>query len=128
MDGQAAPRIVGRIVALGATLAGTGVALGAFGTHALRARLSPADLAIFATGVQYQTLHGVAIVALAGALGARARLATTLMGAGAAVFGLSLYALALGGPRILGAVAPVGGLLLMAGWAAAVYEGVKASP
>ena len=44
------------------------------------------------------------------------------------MFGLSLYALALGGPRLLGAVAPVGGVLLMAGWAAAVYEGVKASP
>ena len=61
MDGEASAR---NRAALGAALTGIGVALGAFGTHSLRSRLTPAALETFATGVQYQTLHGVAIIAL----------------------------------------------------------------
>lgn len=121
MDGEASSR---NRAALGAALAGTGVALGAFGTHSLRPRLAPRDLEIFTTGVQYQTLHGVAIIALttAGvALGRSMRLPTAFLAFGAIVFALSLYILSLGGLRWMGAVAPLGGLSLMIGWGLAAW-------
>ncbi|RYG63131.1 DUF423 domain-containing protein [bacterium] len=90
----------------------------------MRLRLTPAALETFATGVQYQTLHGVAIIALTAAgvaLGRSMRLPTTLLAFGAIVFALSLYVLALGGPRWMGAVAPLGGLSLMVGWGLAAW-------
>ena len=49
----------------GALLTGTGVALGAFGAHALKASLTPAMLEVFETGVRYQTYHGLGLLALA---------------------------------------------------------------
>lgn len=121
MDEQATAR---HRAALGAALAGIGVALGAFGTHALRPRLSPRDLEIFATGVQYQTVHGLAIVVLTIAgvvLGRSMRLPVALMAFGTLIFAASLYTLALGGPRWMGAVAPLGGASLIAAWGLAAW-------
>ncbi len=51
-------------VSLGAVSGGVAVALGAFGAHALRDRLSPADLAVFETGVRYQMFHALALLAV----------------------------------------------------------------
>jgi uncharacterized membrane protein YgdD (TMEM256/DUF423 family) len=96
------------------------VALGAFGAHGLRSRLSAEALALWNTAVQYHFWHalGVLVVALAAAHvpGAWPRASGWLLVAGTVLFSGSLYALALGAPRILGAVAPVGGSLLIAGW------------
>lgn len=108
-------------VVLGAVLGLLGVAAGAFGAHALRARLPAEALAVFETGARYHLIHAVALVA-AGLACARwasgpAASAGWLFTAGIVVFSGSLYALALGAPRLLGAVTPFGGLLLMAGWA-----------
>ena len=102
----------------GALLTGTGVALGAFGAHALRASLTPAMLEVFETGVRYQTYHGLGLLALSGwpryqRRGSRAPL---LLLAGTLVFSLSLYLLSLTGLRWLGAVTPLGGLLILLGW------------
>ncbi len=95
-----------------------GVALGAFGAHGLKERLAPGMLDVYKTGVLYHLLHAVALLAVA--LGAerlaRPRAVATLWALGIVVFSGSLYALALTGVSGLGAVAPVGGLLLMAGW------------
>ena len=95
-----------------------GVALGAFGAHGLRERLAPGMLDVYKTGVLYQLLHAVALLAVA--LGAerlaRPRAVATLWVAGVVIFSGSLYALALTGVGMLGAITPVGGLLLMAGW------------
>jgi len=94
------------------------VALGAFGAHGLRERLSPSMLEVYRTGVLYHLIHAVALLAVA--LGAdrlaRPRAVAALFTAGIVVFSGSLYALALTGTRGLGAVTPVGGLLFMAGW------------
>ena len=101
-------------------LGALGVAMGAFGAHALRERLDPASLATFETGARYHLLH--ALAAMAAALraapggGGPARRAGWLFVAGVLVFGGTLYGLALGGPRWLGAVTPLGGLALIAGW------------
>jgi uncharacterized membrane protein YgdD (TMEM256/DUF423 family) len=106
------------VIRLAGTLGFLGVALGAFGAHGLRDRLAPGMLDVYKTGVLYHLLHSVALVAVA--LGAerlpRPRAVAALWAAGIVVFSGSLYALALTGVTTLGAVAPIGGLLLMAGW------------
>jgi uncharacterized membrane protein YgdD (TMEM256/DUF423 family) len=100
------------------------VALGAFGAHGLRGRLTPPLLEIYRTGALYHLVHAVA--ALAVALGGdrlrRGRLIVGLFAAGVAVFSGSLYALALTGVTALGAVTPLGGLLLLAAWALIALE------
>ena len=125
-----------RIAAAGAWSAGTAVALGAFGAHGLRGILSPEMLAVYETGVRYQMYHALALVAagLAGLL-ARNRDRRLLLGAswafgcGTLLFSGSLYAMALGGLRALGAVTPAGGLAFIAGWVlfgAALVRGGRA--
>ena len=107
-------------LAIGAFLGFSGVAAGAFGTHALRERLSPEMLDIFETGVLYQMYHGLALLA-AGWLSDRSpslpvNLAGWLFTAGTVVFSGTLYVLSLTGVRGWGAVTPLGGLALLAGW------------
>jgi uncharacterized membrane protein YgdD (TMEM256/DUF423 family) len=106
-------------MALGATLAGLAVALGAFAAHGLRNRLTPELLAIFETGVRYQMYHALALLAVALATPRWPGAATAgwLVLAGIVVFSGSLYVLAATGVRWLGAVTPLGGLAFLAGWA-----------
>src|SRR6476620_3568939 len=106
---------------VGAVAAFLAVALGAFGAHGLRTRLSPEMLAVFETGVRYHMYHALAIVATALVMG---RLngwlivsAAWFFTAGIVLFSGSLYLLALTGVTILGAVTPLGGLAFLAGWA-----------
>ena len=108
-------------VSLGALAAALGVALGAFGAHALKARLSADMLAVWQTAVQYHLWHALGLVAiglLAQHLPASVpvRVAGWLMVAGIALFSGSLYALALSGTRWLGAVTPLGGACLIVAW------------
>ncbi|HLU69285.1 MAG TPA: DUF423 domain-containing protein [Fibrobacteria bacterium] len=106
-------------IRIGSLLAFLGVALGAFGAHALRERLSPAMLQVWNTAVLYHLLHAVALFALglyARTSGADVKVGGTLLTAGVLVFSGSLYALALTGIKPLGAITPVGGLLFLAGW------------
>lgn len=95
------------------------VCLGAWGAHALRARLPPDAIASWSTAVQYHLLHSVALLALALYASATMRsvsLSAVLFTAGMVLFSGSIYVLVLGGPRWLGPVTPVGGLCLIAGW------------
>ena len=115
---------------LGALSAFLAVAAGAFGAHALRARL-PADLlAIFETAARYQVYHALGLFAVAWAVmrwpGGPVRTAGWLFVAGTIVFSGSLYVLSLTGVRAWGAVTPIGGVLLLAGWlalAAGIWRG-----
>lgn len=106
---------------VGAVLAMVGVALGAFGAHALRGRLSPEDLSIFETGVRYQMYHALALLFLGWAWtrwpGTLTSAAGWLFVLGICVFSGSLYLLVLTGQRWLGAVTPLGGLAFLAAWA-----------
>lgn len=108
---------------IGSVLAFFGVAFGAFGAHALRDRIAPDMLAIFQTGVQYQMIHALALVALG--LAAPdvkwARGAGWLFVAGVVVFSGSLYALSLSGVRVLGAITPLGGVCFLTGWAVLAF-------
>jgi uncharacterized membrane protein YgdD (TMEM256/DUF423 family) len=111
------------------------VAAGAFGTHALRSRLAPERLANFETGVRYQLWHALALFVVVLVRGIAPMPASTALlagrnenvfaaiagwafAAGVVVFCGSLYALALTGVRRWGAVAPIGGTLLLIGWLA----------
>lgn len=109
------------LVFVGAVLGLTGVAAGAFGTHAARSRVDERRLASFQTGAQYQLVHAVAIVAV-GVVAARWHSGWVAAGgwffvAGTLVFSGSLYALAWTGRRSVGTITPLGGVLLLAGWA-----------
>jgi len=109
---------------LAAVLGFLGVALGAFGAHGLKGHLAAGDpdFAVKAmdwwkTGVLYHLVHAVALLASAGSDGTRAPgAAGWSFTAGIAVFSGSLYAMALGAPTWLGAVTPLGGLAMLAGW------------
>lgn len=117
MDARSAARA-------GALLGASAVACGAFGAHALQERLAATGLrAVWDTAAHYHLVHGVALLAcaaLAPATGQPRALAwaARLFTGGVLVFSGSLYPLALGGPRWLGALTPVGGLGLIAGWLA----------
>jgi uncharacterized membrane protein YgdD (TMEM256/DUF423 family) len=107
---------------IGALAGFLGVGLGAFGAHGLRTRLSPEMLAVFETGVRYQMYHALALLLTAAAIGriGGARLlviAGWFFVGGIVLFSGSLYALALTGISILGAVTPLGGVAFLVGWA-----------
>ena len=98
------------MLAILAALSGAlAVAAGAFGAHGVTGQ--PAEW--LRTGGQYQLVHAVAALV---ALRLEARGPGWLFVAGAAIFALTLYAMALGGPRWFGAITPIGGALLIAGW------------
>ena len=105
---------------IGALSALLSVAAGAFGAHALRARLSPEYLAVFETAARYQMFHALGLLAVAWAVGrwpgALPQWAGWLFVAGTVLFSGSLYALALTGVRWLGAITPLGGIAFLVGW------------
>lgn len=108
-------------VVIGALSGALGVALGAFGAHGLRGRLSADMLAIFETGVRYQMIHALALLAVAFAVArwpaaGLAAAAGWLFLAGTVVFSGSLYLLAFTGAGWWGAVTPLGGVAFIAGW------------
>ncbi|MEO6004170.1 MAG: DUF423 domain-containing protein [Opitutus sp.] len=102
----------------------TGVALGAFGAHALSAVLAERGMTnAWETAVRYHLLHAVTLFVLALWFRQTPPRATTAMAwaarswiLGILLFSGSLYGLALGGPRWLGPITPLGGICLMAGW------------
>jgi uncharacterized membrane protein YgdD (TMEM256/DUF423 family) len=113
-------------------LAGFAVLAGAFGAHALRARLDANSLAIWETAARYQMYHGLALLA-SGALPwppdlRLLRTGRRLLLAGVVVFSGSLYALALSGVTTLGAITPLGGAALLAGWACLAVALFRARP
>lgn len=119
--------------AVGAVLAGVGVALGAFGAHGLRGRVEPALLDVFETGVRYHMYHALALLAvgLAAARGVSSPLLTAAGWAlviGIVVFSGSLYAMTLSGARWLGAITPIGGVAFLAGWLLLAAAAVVSPP
>ncbi|HZS34438.1 MAG TPA: DUF423 domain-containing protein [Methylomirabilota bacterium] len=115
---------------IGAAAAGLAVALGAFGAHLLRGRLTAEALATFEVGARYHMYHALALlaVALVGAHrpGSAAAAAGGLFVVGIVLFSGSLYGLALTGQRWLGAVTPFGGLAFLLGWAALIWAAARA--
>jgi uncharacterized membrane protein YgdD (TMEM256/DUF423 family) len=110
-------------IKLGGIFGGLSVMLGAFGAHSLKERLTEKSLATFPTGVLYQFMHSLALI-LVGILAMqfaeehqkKVQRPGWFFLVGIILFSGSLYSLALGGPRWLGPVTPLGGLCFMIGW------------
>ena len=104
----------------GILLSGLSVALGAFGAHGLKSKLSSEMLTVFEVGVRYQMYHGLALCMTA--LMLRELTSTWITGAGlgfflgTVIFSGSLYLLSTTGVKWWGAVTPVGGVILLLGW------------
>jgi uncharacterized membrane protein YgdD (TMEM256/DUF423 family) len=106
------------------------VAAGAFGAHALQARLDAHALQTFETGARYQMYHALAIGLAAFAMresgaASAAQIAAALFLIGIVLFSGSLYALALTGARAFAFVTPVGGAAFLAGWAALAFAAIR---
>lgn len=105
----------------GAVFAFLGVALGAFGAHALKTKLSTDLLAVFEVGVRYQMYHALGLFAVAWALTTYSHPALFWAGIsfvlGILLFSGSLYILSLTGVKSWGAITPIGGLFFLIGWA-----------
>ncbi len=119
-------------LALGALYGFLGVAFGAFGAHALRARLSVDMLAVWKTAVEYQMFHALALLAVglllrAGGSSTLLNVSGACFAGGVLLFSGSLYALALSGVRVLGAITPLGGLLFLIGWALLLLVALKST-
>jgi uncharacterized membrane protein YgdD (TMEM256/DUF423 family) len=114
-------------ISIGAALGALAVILGAFGAHGLKERIDADALEVWKTGVLYHALHALALVLYG--LFARdrgGRIAGWCFVLGIAIFSGTLYGLALGGPRWLGAITPVGGVLLIVGWISFAVEAQRA--
>ena len=103
-----------------------GVAFGAFGAHGLRNRLSPEMLSVFEIGVRYQMYHVFALLAVAAAIGHFGQIRLLHIAgwsffAGMLIFSGTLYALALTGTGMFGAITPIGGVGLLIGWACLAF-------
>ncbi|MFJ7970036.1 DUF423 domain-containing protein [Psychrobacillus sp. NPDC096389] len=108
------------------------VALGAFGAHALKEKLSEKYLAIWETAVQYQMFHALALIAVgilmsSKLLGPVSTLNTagSLILAGIILFSGSLYVLSLTGVGVLGAITPIGGVAFLVGWVMIIIAAAK---
>ena len=108
------------------------VALGAFGAHGLRGRLSPEMMAVFQTGVQYHFYHTAALLAVALLLHCAPSTSGLLVSGiffvvGIIVFSGSLYLLAVTELRWLGAITPLGGTAFLVGWLLLARSATKLS-
>ena len=116
-------------VMMGALSGAIGVGAGAFGAHALRARLEPRSLEVFETGARYQMYHAIALLAVAWVAsrwpGSLSTASGWLFVAGTVLFSGSLYAMALTGVRVLGAITPIGGVCFIAGWVCLALAAAK---
>lgn len=117
---------------MAAVSAGISVAAGAFGAHALRARVEPRLLEVFETGARYQMYHALGLLAVAwvasrlpAGAATPAQAAGWLFVAGTVVFSGSLYAMTLTGLRALGAITPIGGVCFILGWIALAVAALR---
>jgi len=113
----------GRTLALAGILLALATVFGAFGAHALKGQLSPDRLQVYETAVRYHFFHALGLLGVGLTLrfidpgsSTLVRWAAVLVLVGIVLFSGSLYALTFGAPRVVGAVTPLGGLALIAGW------------
>jgi uncharacterized membrane protein YgdD (TMEM256/DUF423 family) len=118
-------------IAAGSLLMALAVGMGAFGAHALKGRLDAYSQSVYEKAVFYHFVHALGILltaalARSGAITAMAQARTGwLLLVGIVFFSGSLYALALSGIRVLGAITPAGGIAFIAGWLYLCYEALR---
>lgn len=116
---------------LGSLNAFLSVALGAFGAHALKAKLTPDKLDVYQTGVHYHMIHAIALILIA-VLSDKLTNSSALVNAsgwaifiGIILFSGSLYALSLTGLKIFGPITPLGGVSFLVGWVLLAIAAMK---
>ena len=122
-----------KIVVTGAILILISIVLGAFGAHALKEVLLPAELASFETGVRYQMYHGLALLAIGlntNVIGFSLKSVYIMILGGVILFSVSIYGLSLDTLvgmefKFLGPITPLGGLLLIIGWSVLIVQLIK---
>ena len=118
--------------AVGSVFLALAVALGAFGAHGLKDRLSEYAMSVYEKAVFYHFVHAlglliVGLLARTGVIGlAGANRAGWLLSIGIVIFSGSLYALAISGVRALGAITPIGGIAFIAAWVVLAIEAIRA--
>ncbi len=119
-----------RFAFLGALSAGSAVAAGAFGAHALKSILDPAMLAVYETAARYQMYHALGLFVVAWLCretnSPLASKAGWLFCAGTLLFSGSLYLVALAGIKWMGALTPLGGVSFISGWACVAWTAWRA--
>jgi uncharacterized membrane protein YgdD (TMEM256/DUF423 family) len=121
-------------LSIASILAGLSVALGAFGSHGLKDKLTDRALEIFEIATRYQMYHALALL-LVGVLLMQNEAAQPWLNAagyafmiGIILFSGSLYALSFSGVKVLGAVAPIGGVAFMVGWGCLAIGALSFNP
>src|SRR5690554_145038 len=119
---------------LGSANAFLAVALGAFGAHMLKGKLSEKMLSAFETGVHYHLVHAIALIVIAFLI-KNASISSTLptwsgwlIMSGIVLFSGSLYALSLSGISKLGIITPIGGVAFLAGWLIVAIYAISSKP
>lgn len=115
----------------GSILSAAGIAAGAFGAHGLKGRLTPEDLDIFDTASRYLGAQSLGLIAISLCM---SRLESSILKyaamallAGTLIFSGTLYALVATGMRWLGAITPIGGILMIVGWLLAAFACARAN-
>ena len=103
----------------------TGVAIGAFGAHGLRETLTPQMLEVYKTGVLYQLIHSVVLLALSLNTLIKAKLPSIFFLVGIILFSFSLYLYSTSGIKFFAMITPVGGFCFLIGWLLIIYEAIK---
>lgn len=103
----------------------TAVAIGAFGAHGLREKLSSQMLEVYKTGVLYQLIHSIALLTLALTTIIKGKLPSIFFLLGIILFSFSLYIYSTSGVRFWAMITPVGGFCFLIGWLLIIYEALK---
>lgn len=103
----------------------TAVAIGAFGAHGLKEKLSSEMLEIYKTGVLYQLIHSVVLLALSLNTRIKAKLPLIFFLLGIILFSFSLYIYSTSGIRFFAMITPLGGFCFLIGWLFIIYETIK---
>ena len=114
------------ITLLGALAGFLAVSFGAFGAHALGDALTERAAGWWETATLYLLVHAALATALSASNAEKFGAAAAVLLAGGLLFAATLYAMALGAPRWFGAITPIGGLGMLAGWAMVAWTALKA--
>ncbi|MFS0837198.1 DUF423 domain-containing protein [Paenibacillus sp. 1P03SA] len=107
------------------------VALGAFGAHMLKTKISADMLAVYQTGVQYHMIHAVGLIVIGLAANHLTQNQSLVNASGWAIvigiilFSGSLYVMSLSGIKVLGAITPFGGVAFLTGWVLLAIAAMK---
>jgi len=106
----------------------TAVSIGAFGAHGLRETLTPQMLEVYKTGVLYQLIHSVVLLALTLNTVIKAKLPSIFFLLGIILFSFSLYIYSTSGIRLFAMITPIGGFCFLIGWLLIIYETIRLKP